>query len=55
MHLGLGGVILAIWFVAILFGDADTRDAAWAFAVAVLALAVGAALLLGLFLLSRHR
>lgn len=55
MHLGLGGLIIAIWFVAILFGDDDTRDAAWSLALGALALALAGALVLGLFLLTRHR
>lgn len=55
MHLGLGGLIIVIWFVAILFGDEAARDAAWSLALGALTLALAGALILGLFLLTRHR
>lgn len=41
--MGIGGVIIAIWFVAILFGSPETKETAWSMAVYGLLLAVIAA------------
>lgn len=51
MQIGLGGAILLIWVVAILFGGQDTRAAAWDLAINLAALAVVLVLVLGLILL----
>jgi hypothetical protein len=54
MHLGLAGVLVVVWFVAILFGDEDTRAAAWSLALGALALVIAGALVLGLVLMTRR-
>lgn len=54
MHIGLGGLLVVIWFVALLFGDAETRDNAITVAGLVLGLALLAALGIGALILMRR-
>lgn len=43
---GIGGTLIIIWFVAILFGGPDTRSIAWSMLLALVGLAILAAILL---------
>lgn len=46
---------MAIWFVAILFGSPETRDIAWSLLVYAIMFALGAAILVGVFIAVKNR